>query len=181
MANPKKPPQIEAILRRNKTKLIAFLQNFHTEREGKQKRFSNRVAGPGTVQMGGADNVPSGSQLWLRVTDEQFNVCLALDLRVLLGCAELVTGRTRKRSSLRSCSRCESGPELSHVRLVPSGINSPSHLLFSFAFAFASRKYPPAGQASKAWVNPYILFLSFRHARFFCFDMLYTFGVTQDL
>ena len=78
MANPKKPPQIEAILRRNKAKLVAFLQKFHTEREGKQDRFLKRVAGPGTVQTGGADDVPSGSRLWLRVTDEQFNVSLAL-------------------------------------------------------------------------------------------------------
>ncbi|GAA6063572.1 hypothetical protein JCM10212_003151 [Sporobolomyces blumeae] len=36
VANPKKPPQIEAILRRNKDKLIAFLRNFHTDRDDEQ-------------------------------------------------------------------------------------------------------------------------------------------------
>lgn len=34
VANPNKPPQIEAILRRNKAKLVSFLQNFHNDREG---------------------------------------------------------------------------------------------------------------------------------------------------
>lgn len=34
VANPKKPPQIENILRRNKDKLLAFLQNFHNDKEG---------------------------------------------------------------------------------------------------------------------------------------------------
>lgn len=34
MANPKKPPQIETILRRNKDKLLIFLQNFHNDKEG---------------------------------------------------------------------------------------------------------------------------------------------------
>lgn len=37
MANPKKPPQIEAILRRNKVKLVEFLKNFHNDREGRSK------------------------------------------------------------------------------------------------------------------------------------------------
>ncbi|BGO94916.1 hypothetical protein NBRC10512_006179 [Rhodotorula toruloides] len=36
VANPKKPPQIEAILRRNKDKLIAFLRNFHNDRDDEQ-------------------------------------------------------------------------------------------------------------------------------------------------
>lgn len=36
VANPKKPPQIEAILRRNKDKLIVFLRNFHTDRDDEQ-------------------------------------------------------------------------------------------------------------------------------------------------
>lgn len=36
VANPKKPPQIEAILRRNKDKLILFLRNFHTDRDDEQ-------------------------------------------------------------------------------------------------------------------------------------------------
>ncbi|EPQ51339.1 Mo25-like protein [Gloeophyllum trabeum ATCC 11539] len=36
VANPKKPPQIEAILRRNKEKLLAFLKNFHNDKEDEQ-------------------------------------------------------------------------------------------------------------------------------------------------
>jgi calcium binding protein 39 len=35
VANPKKPPQIEAILRRNKDKLLDFLRNFHNDKDGK--------------------------------------------------------------------------------------------------------------------------------------------------
>ena len=34
VANPKKPPQIESILRRNKDKLLAFLKSFHNDKEG---------------------------------------------------------------------------------------------------------------------------------------------------
>ena len=34
VANPKKPPQIESILRRNKDKLLVFLKNFHNDKEG---------------------------------------------------------------------------------------------------------------------------------------------------
>ena len=34
VANPKKPPQIEAILRRNKEKLLVFLKNFHNDKDG---------------------------------------------------------------------------------------------------------------------------------------------------
>lgn len=34
VANPKKPPQIEAILRRNKEKLLGFLKNFHNDKDG---------------------------------------------------------------------------------------------------------------------------------------------------
>jgi len=34
VANPKKPPQIETILRRNKDKLLVFLKNFHNDKEG---------------------------------------------------------------------------------------------------------------------------------------------------
>jgi calcium binding protein 39 len=34
VANPKKPPNIEAILRRNKDKLVSFLQGFHNDRDG---------------------------------------------------------------------------------------------------------------------------------------------------
>ncbi|KAI0794978.1 Mo25-like protein [Abortiporus biennis] len=36
VANPKKPPQIENILRRNKEKLLQFLQNFHNDKEDEQ-------------------------------------------------------------------------------------------------------------------------------------------------
>ena len=43
VANPKKPPQIETILRRNKEKLLAFLQNFHNDKEGKY-RFNIRLS-----------------------------------------------------------------------------------------------------------------------------------------
>lgn len=34
VANPKKPPQIETILRRNKDKLLQYLRNFHNDKEG---------------------------------------------------------------------------------------------------------------------------------------------------
>ena len=34
VANPKKPPQIENILKRNRDKLLVFLQNFHNDKEG---------------------------------------------------------------------------------------------------------------------------------------------------
>ncbi|KAF8320354.1 mo25 protein [Clavulina sp. PMI_390] len=36
VANPKKPAQVESILRRNKEKLLAFLQNFHNDKEDEQ-------------------------------------------------------------------------------------------------------------------------------------------------
>ncbi|VDC04990.1 unnamed protein product [Peniophora sp. CBMAI 1063] len=36
VANPKKPPQIESILRRNKDKLLAFLKNFHNDKDDEQ-------------------------------------------------------------------------------------------------------------------------------------------------
>ncbi|KIK94819.1 hypothetical protein PAXRUDRAFT_827616 [Paxillus rubicundulus Ve08.2h10] len=36
VANPKKPPQIEAILRRNKEKLLTFLKGFHNDKEDEQ-------------------------------------------------------------------------------------------------------------------------------------------------
>ncbi|CAE6435767.1 unnamed protein product [Rhizoctonia solani] len=36
VANPKKPPQIEAILRRNKDKLLVFLRDFHNDKEDEQ-------------------------------------------------------------------------------------------------------------------------------------------------
>ncbi|CAD6579807.1 MAG: hypothetical protein CYPHOPRED_001013 [Cyphobasidiales sp. Tagirdzhanova-0007] len=36
VANPRKPPHIESILRRNKTKLVMFLQDFHNDREDDQ-------------------------------------------------------------------------------------------------------------------------------------------------
>ena len=34
VANPNKPPQIAAILRRNREKLIGFLKEFHNDKEG---------------------------------------------------------------------------------------------------------------------------------------------------
>ena len=34
VTNPKKPPQIESILRRNKDKLLVFLKDFHNNKEG---------------------------------------------------------------------------------------------------------------------------------------------------
>lgn len=36
VANPKKPPQIEAILRRNKDKLLVFLKDFHNDKDDEQ-------------------------------------------------------------------------------------------------------------------------------------------------
>ncbi|THH20622.1 hypothetical protein EW146_g756 [Bondarzewia mesenterica] len=36
VANPKKPPQIENILRRNKDKLLIFLKNFHNDKDDEQ-------------------------------------------------------------------------------------------------------------------------------------------------
>ncbi|KDR73132.1 hypothetical protein GALMADRAFT_72611 [Galerina marginata CBS 339.88] len=36
VANPKKPPQIETILRRNKDKLLSFLKTFHNDKEDEQ-------------------------------------------------------------------------------------------------------------------------------------------------
>ncbi|KPV72671.1 uncharacterized protein RHOBADRAFT_55755 [Rhodotorula graminis WP1] len=42
VANPKKPPQIEAILRRNRDKLLVFLRNFHNDRDDEQ--FSDEKA-----------------------------------------------------------------------------------------------------------------------------------------
>jgi calcium binding protein 39 len=36
VANPKKPPQIETILRRNKEKLLTFLRTFHNDKEDEQ-------------------------------------------------------------------------------------------------------------------------------------------------
>ncbi|KAL6303774.1 Mo25-like protein [Sparassis latifolia] len=36
VANPKKPPQIESILRRNKEKLLQFLKGFHNDKEDEQ-------------------------------------------------------------------------------------------------------------------------------------------------
>jgi len=36
VANPKKPPQIETILRRNREKLLQFLRNFHNDKEDEQ-------------------------------------------------------------------------------------------------------------------------------------------------
>lgn len=41
VANPKKPPQIETILRRNKTKLLDFLRDFHNDKEDEQFTVSS--------------------------------------------------------------------------------------------------------------------------------------------
>ena len=41
VANPKKPPQIEAILRRNREKLLTFLRGFHNDKEDEQFSVSN--------------------------------------------------------------------------------------------------------------------------------------------
>ena len=41
VANPKKPPQIETILRRNKDKLLKFLKDFHNDKEGKLMSFAS--------------------------------------------------------------------------------------------------------------------------------------------
>jgi|SRR5882762_6509784 calcium binding protein 39 len=40
VANPKKPPQIETILRRNKDKLLIFLKGFHNDKEGTYRHFN---------------------------------------------------------------------------------------------------------------------------------------------
>lgn len=36
MANPKKPPVVENILRRNRERLVTFLSNFHNDKEDEQ-------------------------------------------------------------------------------------------------------------------------------------------------
>lgn len=36
MANPKKPPVIENILRRNREKLVQYLSNFHNDKDDEQ-------------------------------------------------------------------------------------------------------------------------------------------------
>lgn len=41
VANPKKPPQIEAILRRNKEKLLVFLKGFHNDKDDEQFTVSS--------------------------------------------------------------------------------------------------------------------------------------------
>jgi calcium binding protein 39 len=43
VANPKKPPQIEGILRRNKEKLLVFLRNFHNDKEGPYRVTSSLI------------------------------------------------------------------------------------------------------------------------------------------
>lgn len=42
VANPRKPAPIEAILRRNKDKLLNFLRAFHNDRDGTCELFSHR-------------------------------------------------------------------------------------------------------------------------------------------
>ena len=46
VANPKKPPQIEVILRRNKEKLLVFLRDFHNDKEDEQFTVSALAIGP---------------------------------------------------------------------------------------------------------------------------------------
>jgi Mo25-like len=60
VANPKKPPQIETILRRNKEKLLAFLKGFHNDKEGTSGNFV-------CLRLGNND---------LNFADEQFSVCI---------------------------------------------------------------------------------------------------------
>lgn len=36
VANPKKPPVIESILRRNRDRLVQFLSNFHNDKDDEQ-------------------------------------------------------------------------------------------------------------------------------------------------
>lgn len=59
VANPKKPPQIETILRRNKDKLLQYLRNFHNDKEGMSLR-----------------TLCSDALLIMAVLDEQFAVRL---------------------------------------------------------------------------------------------------------
>lgn len=51
VANPKKPAQVETILRRNKDKLLSFLKNFHNDKEDEQ--FSVRFAFKLTARQSG--------------------------------------------------------------------------------------------------------------------------------
>lgn len=45
VANPNKPPQIATILRRNKDKLLAFLKDFHNDKDGELRVIvSNTLA-----------------------------------------------------------------------------------------------------------------------------------------
>ena len=48
VANPKKPPQIEIILRRNKEKLLNFLKTFHNDKEGAPCSFLP-ISDPGYI------------------------------------------------------------------------------------------------------------------------------------
>ena len=52
VANPNKPPQIATILRRNKDKLLAFLKDFHNDKDGKL---------PAALPVAEADNQMSNS------------------------------------------------------------------------------------------------------------------------
>lgn len=61
VANPKKPPQIESILRRNKDKLVSFLQNFQNDKDGM------------CLACWGCTVLAANSS-WRLLTDEQFNV-----------------------------------------------------------------------------------------------------------
>jgi calcium binding protein 39 len=49
VANPKKPPQIEAILRRNKEKLLAFLKDFHNDKDGESSPCDDYIISPSFI------------------------------------------------------------------------------------------------------------------------------------
>ena len=70
VANPKKPTQIEGILRRNKDKLLTFLKGFHNDKEGvlHKSEFRRLVV----------------LSAWF--SDEQFSVCVWFYLSLPGGC-----------------------------------------------------------------------------------------------
>ena len=49
VANPKKPPQIEAILRRNKEKLLVFLKDFHNDKDGESSPCDDYITSPSFI------------------------------------------------------------------------------------------------------------------------------------
>lgn len=69
VANPNKPPNIQSILRRNKEKLISFLEGFHNDRDGK-------CAGS-PLRRPSRYHRANSSFGWYGTADEQFNVSVA--------------------------------------------------------------------------------------------------------